>query len=101
MRSSIILFILLIFTLGGCVPVNDPANPRNVEKLTHLRTVDYGNGVYYVEASGSDLGNVLSAFSEKHPGQTITWGVAKVDKDGKAAGYFIHINSAKCAPHLD
>ncbi|MDO8520812.1 MAG: hypothetical protein Q7S52_01740, partial [bacterium] len=99
MRLNALWFLALLLTLSGCVQTDDPANPKNVGEEITAGMVDYNNGLYYTRAEGSELGNILSALSAKYPGQTITWGPARTDPDGKnPVGYFIHITTTKgCA----
>lgn len=50
-----------------------PSDPTNVFKGKIIGEVkgvmDYGHGVYYLEAEGSEFVNTLSFLSAKYPGQ--------------------------------
>ena len=96
MRLKFLWPLLLVLILGACAPVNDPANPKNVGTATKTEMVEYDNGVYYIEAEGSDFGNALSFLSAKYPGQTITFSPGRINEKGRILGYFIRVAPEKC-----
>ncbi len=58
--------------------------------VSSAEVIDYGNGVYYLDASGMQFGNALSEFIKQH---RRTLEVVAVAGDGSSrygdAGYFI------------
>lgn len=104
MRLNLLWLLPVLLTLGACVPVNDPANPKNVvaEHLGEIAAIPYGNGVYYTKTTGADLGNLLSQLSAKYPGQAISiTPVSTNQREIIIEGYFIHVAlPAKCAKEV-
>jgi len=67
------------------------ADPRLVNKnQAPVNIVDYGNGVYYFEATEAVFGNALSKFISEHPKlQVITMAPNDTGGHGFTLGYFV------------
>lgn len=61
-----IIIIAIIFS-AGCVGEGPVGDPKSVNPGPFVPIIDYGNGVYYFDGTGSDYLNTLSYFIGSHP----------------------------------
>jgi hypothetical protein len=69
MAELVIVLVLVILVLLFVVVINKKnpaADPKNVGKISTSAVVDYGNGVYYFNYTGTGFGNALSTFLSEH-----------------------------------
>lgn len=92
MRNAFLLSIVLLgaVLLGACED-NGAANPENIAAASPDRDiVDYGNGVYYFDATRDTFANKLSAFIMAHSELEFVGMTGDSDSTyGISRGYFV------------
>lgn len=81
--------VILVIVVGVLLFMGDPSDKNNIGTTEIIKPYDYGNGVYYFEATRAKFANSLSEFLENKNVTSIS-----VSGDGSGAygsdmGYYV------------